>query len=300
MKITIQGPQGSGKTSLVEALNTLIQTQAHGFPGIRANFPADRQFKLTLSAGNREEWNLMPMDPAIKAVAYPTEIEKLLASLAEWRDSVASRDRPVGLPEPIPAGWYQHSGSIYSYPSHTECTSGFFHKWKHRLSEFPVLKVPEPVPAGVWFDRAEQSFYSRTEGYLGLRFLAKWKARKDEFPQSAPKPEDHLVPLGENVTTDGRKARVLCIDSLKAGYPVVAEIYDASSEGVLCYYTAAGESRAKHAGSRLVGHLPPEPPKPREFWLTPEELAGLNTTSPNLTTAELLAAGYVLYREVLP
>lgn len=78
----------------------------------------------------------------------------------------------------------------------------------------------------------------------------------------------HLVPLGENVTRDGRKARVICNDR-EGGNPVIALLKrdsapEVSAPEVTSHHFADGTvsiDGTEHP-SDLVGHLPQ---KPREW-----------------------------------
>jgi hypothetical protein len=77
---------------------------------------------------------------------------------------------------------------------------------------------------------------------------------------------NHLVPLGENVTRDGRKARVICNDREGAN-PVIALIKRDSAPEVTSHHFADGTvniSGTEHP-SDLVGHLPQ---KSREWDVT--------------------------------
>jgi hypothetical protein len=129
------------------------------------------------------------------------------------------------------------------------------------------------------------------------------EALKDE-PISPPQPVP-LVPLGENVTRDGRKVRVICNDRVCPGnvYPVTAMVLLNANEEIPKVFHADGKLSAESEGPLdLVGHLPPEPAKPREFWLitpddgdvavygVPQTCAGTLEPHPN----------QVHFREVLP
>lgn len=115
-----------------------------------------------------------------------------------------------------------------------------------------------------------------------------------------------LVPLGANVTRDGREARVLCIDRVCPGnaYPVLAIIRVNANEEISRVFYSDG--RMLEEGEHpldLVGHLPPEPVKPREFWINQYNLED-DTVHPSRQSAEDGSAPYrtecIHVREVLP
>jgi hypothetical protein len=86
----------------------------------------------------------------------------------------------------------------------------------------------------------------------------------------APQPAAPLVPLGENVTRDGRKARVLCNDLAGHGKRVIAAVESRNQTGeVTSFHYEDGRVNLDGTpeSGDLVGHLPPEPVKPREFWI---------------------------------
>lgn len=74
---------------------------------------------------------------------------------------------------------------------------------------------------------------------------------------------EHPVPLGPNVTRDGRKARVICIDR-EGSNPVIALLKRDSATEVTTYHFADGTVTLDGTPSPmdLVGHLPQ---KPREW-----------------------------------
>jgi hypothetical protein len=110
---------------------------------------------------------------------------------------------------------------------------------------------------------------------------------------------EHLVPLGPNVTRDGRTARVLCNDRICPGnvYPVLAIIQISPNEEVARVFYSDGRMKEEREHPLdLVGHLPPEPAKPRE-WLIFRNPAG----EPQIRSGPAPAKHeYVHVREVLP
>lgn len=85
-------------------------------------------------------------------------------------------------------------------------------------------------------------------------------------PQVSPPPPP-LVPLGPNKTRDGREARVICID-VKSSHPVRYLVFSDGREIVRSCSKTGSHYLDGHASKHdLVGHLPPEPPEPREFWI---------------------------------
>ncbi len=104
---------------------------------------------------------------------------------------------------------------------------------------------------------------------------------------------EHLVPLGPNITRDGRKARVICNDR-EGGNPVIALFKRDSASEATSYHFADGTVNIDGTPSPidLVGHLPP---KPREVWIKT-----LNKTCIDWITVEPANPGYSLFREVLP
>jgi len=123
-----------------------------------------------------------------------------------------------------------------------------------------------------------------------------------DAPKEAPAPvPPPLFPLGPNRTAGGQEARVICNDASAQGCPVVAEITSAVPHSHrIAYFTKTGEAFTGDPNDRLVGHLPPEPVKPREFWLTKTKLSHGNWTV--ITTQPDLDSRYdtVRVREVLP
>lgn len=107
---------------------------------------------------------------------------------------------------------------------------------------------------------------------------------------------EHLVPLGPNVTRDGRKVRVICNDLVGASRPVIAavEIRNTPNSEVTSYHFANGTVHldGTPSPSDLVGHLPP---KPREVWI-----AGLSSTLITWEMDNPKDGKHVLFREVLP
>lgn len=91
-----------------------------------------------------------------------------------------------------------------------------------------------------------------------------------EVPPEDPKPV--LVPLGDNVTRDGRKVRVICNDRKDHDglhtFSVVALVTEKNGHELFEAFYWDGRALDDRAMD-LVGHLPPEPPKPRELWLSP-------------------------------
>lgn len=105
---------------------------------------------------------------------------------------------------------------------------------------------------------------------------------------------EHLVPLGPNVTRDGRKARVICNDR-EGGNPVIALFRHDSGSEATSYHFANGTVNldGTPSPSDLVGHLPP---KPRE-WLIFRNRDG----EPQIRSGPAPAKHeYVHVREVLP
>ncbi len=90
-------------------------------------------------------------------------------------------------------------------------------------------------------------------------------------PAPPPPPTPVPVPLGANVLRDGRKARVLCNDAAGAARRVIALIQSKVSPDAEVTSHHYEDGRVNLDGTPspgdLVGHLPPEPPKPREFWV---------------------------------
>lgn len=76
-------------------------------------------------------------------------------------------------------------------------------------------------------------------------------------PEKAPEPV--LVPLGENVTRDGHKARVICVDRIgDRGVSVIALVKGGPGDGeTLKYYSPEGTVCEAYRGNDLIGHLPP-------------------------------------------
>jgi hypothetical protein len=108
-----------------------------------------------------------------------------------------------------------------------------------------------------------------------------------------------LVPLGENVTRDGRKARVICNDRVCPGnvYPVTALVLLNANEEISKVFHADGKLSAESEGPLdLVGHLPPEPAKPREVWIYCDPLDGAGS----IELKQPLNPAYKCFREVLP
>ena len=128
---------------------------------------------------------------------------------------------------------------------------------------------------------------------LALEALA--EETSDLKTPAAPVP----LPLGPNVLRDGRKARVLCNDFQNGGRCVIVALKTSSGNENTSYHFADGRVNldGTDSPSDLVGHLPPEPAKPREVWLrfhkdsAPEVIYGLTPVS---------TPPFHLFREVLP
>ncbi len=101
------------------------------------------------------------------------------------------------------------------------------------------------------------------------RFALEALAEETSTTPVSPPP----VPIGPTVTRDGRKARVICIDAVGQGNndPVVALVSINENQETVRYFRTDGSISGNREGAKsdwdLVGHLPPEPPKPREFWI---------------------------------
>jgi hypothetical protein len=82
------------------------------------------------------------------------------------------------------------------------------------------------------------------------------------------------IPLGPNKTADGREARVICNDGPE-GFPVAAYVDCPNGTTRLLAYNADG-TRGQQGEEyfNLVGHLPPEPVKPREFVIRRDSESG--------------------------
>ena len=107
-----------------------------------------------------------------------------------------------------------------------------------------------------------------------------------------------LVPLGPNKTRDGREARVICIDCQSDTHkPVIALVRSPQGHDELYGYEANGRVNDRSEELRdLVGHLPPEPPEPREWRIT-RNLAG----EPKIRSGPTPNKGESVHvREVLP
>lgn len=105
---------------------------------------------------------------------------------------------------------------------------------------------------------------------------------------------EHLVPLGPNVTRDGRKVRVICNDR-EGGNPVIALFKRDSASEATSYHFADGTVNldGTPSPSDLVGHLPP---KPREWTIFRN-----HDGEPQIRSGPTPASGeYVHVREVLP
>lgn len=104
------------------------------------------------------------------------------------------------------------------------------------------------------------------------------------------------VQLGDTVTRDGRKARVICID--RAGpYQVLALIPDPRGIECLNYYYLDGTRGERPQGTDLVGHLTPVSPEPREW----DALVNAKGELHNWVPLETLGAyTRVRVREVMP
>lgn len=106
----------------------------------------------------------------------------------------------------------------------------------------------------------------------GSRFLVKPDGKRPA-PETT-KEEAPVVPLGDNLTRDGRKARVLAND-LEGGEPlaVAVQTNPGSRDENLFRYRADGTSPIR-PDCDLVGHLPPAPVKPREWKVEVSEPSG--------------------------
>jgi hypothetical protein len=140
----------------------------------------------------------------------------------------------------------------------------------------------------------------RTGG--SLRKLEIWGKISETVSPPQPVP---LVPLGENVTRDGRKVRVICNDRVCPGnvYPVTALVLLNANEEISKVFHADGKLLAESEGPLdLVGHLPPEPAKPREFWIN--HYSNGSTAHPTPDSADKGQGGEriecIHVREVLP
>lgn len=82
-----------------------------------------------------------------------------------------------------------------------------------------------------------------------------------------------VVPLGPNRTRDGREVRVIANDLKNPRFPVCyVEITDDVEQENARFVSATGSYlnlETQPHGLDLIGHLPPEPPKPREIWVAP-------------------------------
>jgi len=108
---------------------------------------------------------------------------------------------------------------------------------------------------------------------------------------------EHLVPLGPNITRDGRKARVICNDR-EGGNPVIALFKRNSASEATSYHFANGTVNLDGTPNPndLVGHLPPEPAKPREVWIYCDPLDGTGS----IELKQPPNPAYKCFREVLP
>lgn len=97
-------------------------------------------------------------------------------------------------------------------------------------------------------------------------------------PRMFPEPTSPTVPLGPNRTRDGREAEVIAVGvKMRNGSGVVAlvDTRDRLFKETVCLYGDGRLGPNYEDPGDLVGHLPPEPPKPREIWLC-EDPGGLN------------------------
>lgn len=116
------------------------------------------------------------------------------------------------------------------------------------------------------------------------------------------------VPLGPNRTRDGRAARVLCNDLAGAGKPVLAAIESRINPGSETTSHHYEDGRVELDGTPhpfdLVGHLPQEPRKPREFWINRYDSGVEYAAHPTREEADAAAANHrvecIHTREVLP
>lgn len=124
-----------------------------------------------------------------------------------------------------------------------------------------------------------------------------------EWIDTRPKtPEPVLVPLGPNVTRNGREVRVICTDVKNATRPVRYLIVDpAQGKEIVrsCDKYGLHYIDKTPSNNDLVGHLPPEPVKPLEVWI--KTTSGVARDSLCiLKPADADERGYRLFREVLP
>lgn len=126
---------------------------------------------------------------------------------------------------------------------------------------------------------------------------------RGEFVEDLPAlPPPPAVPLGDNVTRDGRKVRVICTDvhgtRRKVRYLVTRE-----GKEIVRSCDSFGRHNIDGSPSKndLVGHLPPEPKGLTEFW------AKIDTKYPAQAILvmrdkpqDAASRGYRFFREVTP
>jgi hypothetical protein len=120
--------------------------------------------------------------------------------------------------------------------------------------------------------------------------------KTEEVQETNLPPAPAVVPLGPNRTRDGQEVRVICNDrNHRLFKPVMALVATGKGEETRSYELTGRYDKARETPVDLVGHLPPEPVKPKEYRL---EVSGDGETfvrsGPSLNPGESITVREVI------
>lgn len=148
--------------------------------------------------------------------------------------------------------------------------SGYTGSGKTTLMEALNKAIREKATVGLETNFLPTDQFELVQEVEGSPNVETWILRDRREVSEPPSPAP-AVPLGPNKTRDGREVMVLGRGTdfghvKEDGLRLIVAIRN-ETWGVGYHWDLEGKYLGSNAGANLIGHLPPEPPKPREIWL---------------------------------